>query len=100
MKNRILTVRLEKDELVIRIGIKTLAIAAEASPVFDGSMAKVQDVELWAESIVQVLQDEEEDGTTKVHLMFDDAFQEASEQGYEGIEFSDTMDDDDGKDEI
>ncbi|PAQ03691.1 hypothetical protein LRP31_25660 [Mesorhizobium mediterraneum] len=50
---------------------------------------KVTDPAAFAKAVYHQLNDEEEDGTTIVHRMFDDAIKEAVEQGAEGIVFPD-----------
>lgn len=77
------------DRIVISIGIGALKTATEAAPQWEhleiGPV--VTDVEEWAKSILWALNDEREDGTTLVHLMFDEAMEKASESGELGIEF-------------
>lgn len=85
-----LTVGIEADQLVVRIGIKTLADCADLSPMFydpesDEQSMKVTDPHLFAKAVVDELLDEKEDGTTPVHEMFDAAFQSACENGCEGV---------------
>jgi len=93
MKDRLLSVKLDGDELVIRIGISALAFAAIHTPQlehFDDEanefrLPKITDERKFAEEVAIVLGQEEEDGTTLVHRMLDGAFVEAVEQGREGI---------------
>jgi len=93
MKDRLLSVKLDGDELVIRIGISALAFAAIHAPQlehFDDEanefrLPKITDERKFAEEVAIVLGQEEEDGTTLVHRMLDGAFLEAVEQGREGI---------------
>ena len=84
-KNRALKVGIEDGEVVIRIGVGVLRTAAEAYEGFsDGEGEKVLrifDPARFAEAIVRELQDEEEDGTTLVHVMFDKAFHHAVDMG-------------------
>jgi len=47
---------------------------------------KITDPAEFAKELVYVLNGEEEDGTTRVHRMFDGAIQEAFEQGAMGCE--------------
>jgi hypothetical protein len=92
MKNRPLTVSVENDEVVIRIGVDVLAEAAELSPVFewdddkDESKLKVTDKKEFAKSVVEALWDEGEVGNTLVTEMFDKAFEYVSEQGLDGFD--------------
>lgn len=84
-KNRVLTVALEGGELVIRIGINALRVAAEGSEDFHGAegarYVRVFDADRFAAGIVEELKDEAEDGTTHVHEMFDKAFRRAIDNG-------------------
>ena len=82
-------------EAVIRDGLIVISIEIAALPlIVSGSCAadgldgrwKVTDAEVFAAEVVRALNDEREDGTTPVHQMFDRAFDEAINQGAEGIE--------------
>ncbi len=84
--------KIEGDELVIRLPIDALVTATEACPAFEpieDSAPKVTDPREWMKAVVDELNHEEEDGTTLVHLMLDEAFEKAADQGAEGIRFSD-----------
>ncbi|QOT75070.1 hypothetical protein [Cupriavidus basilensis] len=78
------------DELVIRVPVSALAKATEIMLpdllMIDPDLVEVTDPLEWAEAVVDALTEEEEDGTTRINRMFDDAFKHASEQGAEGIE--------------
>ncbi len=85
-------VSVEGNELVIRIGIATLAFAAENCDLFaeypNNSFApykKVADASALAHDVVAELNREEEDGTTPVHLLIDHAIFDAYENGSEGF---------------
>ena len=80
---------------VIRDGKIVISIDVDALPVIvSGSCASnglrglwsVTDADVFAKEVCHSLNDEKEDGTTRVHLMFDSAFNHAIEQGGEGIE--------------
>ena len=92
MSDRPLTIGIEDDELVIRIGFDSLKFATEnnSSDYFTteegGNLFVVTDPKTWAESVVSMLKVEEEDGTTPVHEMFDAAFIRAIEYGEKGID--------------
>lgn len=82
---------IEEENIVIRVPISTLPIAFTYWPDAprDGQgnpLYRVTDAAEWARSIVCRLNDEGEDGTTRIHRMLDDAMNEAFEQGDEGIE--------------
>lgn len=83
-------------QAVIRGGKIEISIDVDALPVIvSGSCAaadvmsglwKVTDAEVFAKEVCHALNDENEIGTTPVHVMFDKAFMHAIEQGAEGIE--------------
>ena len=76
--------------LVISIGINCLARALEASPRFYNGESgeqdlKVTDPEVFAREVARALQREEEDGSTPLHVLFDNAAESAIEDGCEGV---------------
>lgn len=86
-------VNIEGGEIVIRVKIDALPIAVgflqdltkydeKSGEFFE---ARVTDPRVLAEEIVRALRQEQEDGTTPIHEMFDAAVGEAVEQGAEGI---------------
>jgi hypothetical protein len=83
-------VRIEGDEIVIRVPISAIPDAAAVS--FDDAFGyldhncRVTDAALAAESIVRALRHESEDGTTLVHEMLDSAVLNAFEEGDEGFD--------------
>lgn len=91
-----LQVAIEDEQLVIRIGIGTLAFAAEycaefySEDIHQGSIGpyvRVTNREALARDVVRALTSEEEDGTTPLHLLFDQAFVDARDDGSEGFEY-------------
>ena len=93
-----LSVKISKSgAITIRIGKATLKTAALYLPDFEHEdeatgeflIPKIVDADAFARAVYHQLNDEEEDGTTIVHRMFDDAIKEAIEQGAEGIVFPD-----------
>ena len=76
-----LEVTLKSGQITISIGVKTLFRACEE--VFDGLV--VDNESAFSKEVLRTLKDEEEDGTTLVHRMFDNAIREAIEQGAEGV---------------
>ena len=74
--------------IVISIDVDALPVIVSGSCAADGldGLWKVTDPEVFAKEVVHALNNEREDGTTRVHQMFDRAFLEAIEQGAEGIE--------------
>lgn len=90
MKDCPLSVAVEGDELVIRIGIDTLAFSAEHCPLFYneekhmgamGPYVKVEDKVELAKDVIRAMQHEEEDGSTPLSDMFDKAIEDAAEDG-------------------
>lgn len=82
-------------EAVVRDGQIVISVAVDALPlILSGSIAtnavagtfKVTDAETFAKEVCSSLNAEKEDGTTRVHMMFDSAFNHAIEQGAEGVE--------------
>lgn len=86
----LLKVEIQGKRLVISIGIGTLAFASVRGDYFehldpDGEkQVKITDEMAWAKGILAALKDEEEDGTTLVHKMFDKAAEDHFENGGEG----------------
>ena len=90
-----LRVSVKQGQLVIAIGVETLAFAFENSPYanpWDDKACdyvrrlKVADVGAFAVDVAYELKDEEEDGTTLVHALLDRACQAAAENGSQGVE--------------
>lgn len=80
---------------LVRDGQIVISIDVDALPlILSGSIAtnavagtyKVTDAGAFAEEVCRSLNDEREDGTTRVHMMFDGAFNHAIDQGAEGVE--------------
>lgn len=90
LAGRPLKIGVEKGELVIRIGIDTLAWCfeiGEGNQSFDDEANdfrrefKVTDVKKFAEGVANALCDEEEDGSTPITRILDSAFIRAVEDG-------------------
>lgn len=90
-ENAPLKVRIEKGQLVLSIGIETLAFATMngTSGYFDG--LKITNPRGFARDVVAELEREQEDGTTPVHAMIDAAAEAAAEQG--SVHVADASDD-------
>ena len=80
---------------VIRDGQIVISVAIDALPIIlSGACAadaiaglfRVTNPAVFAEAVCVALNQEAEDGTTRVHTMFDSAFDHAIEQGAEGVE--------------
>lgn len=87
--------RMTDARAVIRDGEIVISVSLKALPhVVEGAWAigsldtrwKLTDAATFAKELVGALNDEDEQGTTLVHKMFDKAILEALEQGAEGIE--------------
>jgi|GEM_PF-3136714 len=75
-------------KIVISIDVDSLPVilsGACAATAIDG-LFKVTDAAVFAIEVCRALNQEAEDGTTRVHAMFDSAFDHAINQGAEGIE--------------
>ena len=92
-KKQGLKVELKGDVLTISIGIESLRFAAELSDQLqlpmsssdDAMNAIVFDEPAFAREVVRELEREEEDGTTPVHRMLDEAFGQVLENGGIGV---------------
>ena len=78
-------------KLVISLGIATLAHAARHSEYFfncaeSGTKLKITDEDAFAKSVANALNREEEDGSTPITRMLDEATEWVSEQGEDGID--------------
>lgn len=85
-------VRIEGDDIVIRVSLSALIFASEHGCLCtfserkgDFRTVKVVDPTQWRDAIVRALRREQENGDTPVHLMLDDALEYAADQGEEGI---------------
>lgn len=85
-----LTVKVTNNKLIISIGIDTLAWAASNVPDNglwkDGSELIVLNSKEFADNMAIILQQEEEDGTTPVHILLENAMREVAEQGYLSVD--------------
>jgi hypothetical protein len=92
MKDRPLTVQIEEEELVLRIGVDTLAWACEHCPKLEDDWFdptyKVTDPAGFARDVLRELEREEEDGTTAVHVLLDAVIVEAIDRGSCAVEES------------
>lgn len=89
-----LSVRLEYDQIVIRVGIDTLAFCAENGEAFQEyneatgkyeRLYRVENARQFADDVVLALNKEEEDGTTPVHTLLDKAIEAAADNGSLGL---------------
>ena len=89
IEDGVIVIRLAVDAIpsAVRGGVDMMAI----DPPF-----RVTNAKAFAKDVVRALNDEDEDGTTPIHRMFDAAFNEAAEWGADGIETEDDTYEDDG----
>ena len=77
-------------KIEISIDVDALPVIVSGSCCFSGGLLgglwKVTDAAVFAKEVCSSLNREREDGTTRVHIMFDEAFEHAIDQGAEGIE--------------
>lgn len=75
-------------DVVIRVPLAALPQVLEgawATCALD-TRYKLTDVDAFAKELVSALNDEDEEGSTAIHKMFDAAIEEAINQGAQGIE--------------
>lgn len=79
---------IEDGAIIVRIPLENLPQVVEGAWALGSleSRWKVTDAQVFATELVRALNDEDEQGTTRIHKMFDAAINEALEQGAEGIE--------------
>lgn len=98
-----LDVEIVDGELRIRIGVQTLAFAAENPPGRglwdDGQQVSVLNADEWAEDVRRKLLRDEEDGTTELHLLLDSAMRQACENGSAAVSVTDADTDPDEEEE-
>lgn len=79
----------EGDELVIRIGLDTLKMAAEWNPLFateqDGPWESIEDTKELAHDVCRAMTHEEEDGSSPLTNFVDQAVLDAAENGSIGF---------------
>lgn len=77
-------------KIVISIGINVLAFACDTGhPENQANEFSIVDKDQFAKDIMNEITREEEDGTTPLHRLFDQATLDAIDQGSLGIEFND-----------
>lgn len=84
-----LTIAILNQTLVISIGVDTLMTAVRAGDDWDDETMTIVDPDTFAAEIARALEDnEEEDGTTDVHLAIDRAALYVVEAGSEAVQFA------------
>lgn len=84
---------IEDGSLVIRVAMEALPMIVEGSWAagYMDTRYKVTNTAEFAADLVRELNDESEDGTTRIHRMFDKAIENAIGQGAFGIEEHETQ---------
>ena len=82
-----LTVEIVGGRLVVSIGIDAPMIAVRGGDDWDDEEFVITDPDELAASIARGLEDEQEDGTTDIHLAIDKAVTWAIESAEPGVEF-------------
>ena len=78
---------IEGGDIWIRVPIKNLPDAVRGGVDLQAiTPAKITNARVFAKELVSALNDEDEQGTTLIHRMFDTAINDAIEAGAEGIE--------------
>lgn len=82
-----LTIEIKDSAIIITLPLDVIDVAFRGMQDINSWQDKwtISDIELAAKSIVLALKYEDEEGTTLVHKMFDQAFEEALESGGEGF---------------
>lgn len=94
-RNTPLSIEIVDGELVIRIGIDALMVAVRGGDDWDDDTMTIVDPDAFAAEIAHSLEhNEQEDGTTDVHLAIDRAAMDAVESGSEAVRMAgDDLDD-------
>ena len=89
-KDQPLRVGLGGGLVTISIGVSTLCNALKGGPAFETDSEEepeITDEDVFVRAVLEELEREEEDGSNRVHRMFDAAAEEAISQGAEGVRF-------------
>jgi len=91
-----LTIAILEQQLVISIGINTLMIAVRGGDEWNDETMTILDPDAFAAEIAYALEhNEQEDGTTDIHLAIDKASMHVVESGSEAVQFAEEVYDDD-----
>lgn len=95
-RTQALTIDILDGELVLRIGIDTLMIAVRGGDEWDDETMTIFDPDAFAAEIAHALEhNEQEDGTTDIHLAIDKAAMHVVENGSETVQYAGVERDDD-----
>lgn len=88
-----LSIAIEDDQLVIRVGVECLLNAIPLADTWpmnsDGSPVAILDKEQFLKDLISELERENERGENVLHLAIDQAATEVTEQGYESVALAD-----------
>ncbi len=89
-EHRPLTVEVYRGQLIISIGIETLAFASVVESTKKSNQDcypsfLVKDATVFADEVCSELNYEEEDGTTVVHTLLDEAIERSIDKGNQGV---------------
>ena len=88
-----LSIAIEDDQLVIRVGVECLLNAIPLAGTWpmngDGSPVEILDKEQFLKDLISELERENELGENVLHLAIDQAATEVTEQGYESVALAD-----------
>lgn len=87
MKDQQLTIKVEEDVLKISIGTETLFGALSVGRAYGLEGVEITDPGEFIKEFVQALEDEEEDGSTLIHRVFDQAVTNAIDNGALGVRY-------------
>ncbi|WP_110693324.1 hypothetical protein [Salinicola halophyticus] len=85
-KDSDLNISADAEALLISIGVDALRQACETGRSYGLCAVKVTNEKAFLKGLVQQLKHEDEDGSTPVHHLFDQAVTQMLEDGDEGIE--------------
>jgi hypothetical protein len=89
MKNKQMKIKIENDELVISIGVDIIKHAVTVGRSYGLCDVKITDENKFLNALCTELKVEEEDGTNRIHRVFDDAVSSLLEDPDGGIELND-----------
>ncbi len=94
-RDQSLTIAIVDEQLVITIGIDALMVAVRGSDDWDEETMTIVNPDVFAAEIAHALEhNEQEDGTTDIHLAIDKASLHVAEYGTEAVRFAEDRDDD------
>lgn len=74
-------------DLVVKVDPEALRFAAENHPDFEDLSFTVSDIDVFSRDVAKEINAEDEDGSTLLTRMLDDAIRKAVENGSEGVDY-------------